>query len=140
MASVEDVGRACIAGQDREFDVMDHGFHSKPINIAHGAGDTVIINGQLSHMLNWRPDDQYFYMIRMHTNRTIDGIDVRINHGGWGGFVGPVASAIAADFGIPISPDTIVNVWQQITGAIDGGNWQSVAQGIVAYVALNAPI
>jgi hypothetical protein len=68
--------------------VNEHDFHIKPITFRqrdHRDGTArVLVEGQLSHHLRFRPDDQYYYRIDLcGVDGTVMSFDEHTNAGGW---------------------------------------------------------
>lgn len=126
---------AALHGPERKkLKVYDHEFNVKPAEIVRAPG-LIRANGQISHHLTWRRDDQVYYAIEKR-NGVITGIDRRINRGGWAGIAAPFISALGAYFGgIVIPPGQIEAVGRKLGTLIDG-SWESVADFIIANIAL----
>lgn len=132
------VALACLRGYDYKFEgVYGHGFHSKPTYTSPTGPDAKIINGQLSHMLNLRPDDQLYYQITK-VGGIVQAVRIRIDPGGWGVIFGPVASVIGGFLGIPVPAGLITQITQSLEQAAQGGDWVTAADAIVAQVAIRA--
>jgi hypothetical protein len=130
------IALACIRGHDYQFeDVYGHGFHSKPVIKTPLGRNVIWIKGDLSHILNNRPDDQYHFRIVMDEGK-VRSIEVNIAQGGWGPIVGPVAWLIGRQYGVNLPADTISKVTGELEQAVQGSDWKTVADAIVAQIAM----
>lgn len=126
---------AALHGPERKkLKVYGHKFNVKPAEIVR-EGAVVRVNGQISHHLTLRPDDQVYYLIESR-NGVIVQIDVRIGPGGWVRIAAPFISALGAYFlHVAIPPDKIADVGRAL-GALVGGSWESVVNVIIANIAI----
>lgn len=141
------VAIACIAGHDYTFgryhreinhpkgnDINGHEFHSKPIYVSR-SGSRTIITGSLSHILHARPDDQLSYRVTTEGNKIIE-IEEDLDHGGWSKLGGPIASAVAIYYGVPLTPETATSLADKIGESVHGTDWKAAARAIIVEVAM----
>lgn len=133
--SLERALDAALHGPERKkLKVYGHEFNVKPAEIVR-SGSVVTANGQISHHLTLRPDDQVYYVIEKR-NGVVTRIDRRINRGGLTRIAAPIISVLGGYFGgIAIPPDKIEAVGRTLGTVIDG-SWESVADMIIANIAL----
>lgn len=127
--------RAALYGPEvKKLKVYGHKFNVKPVTIQRDRTG-IIVNGQISHHLRFRPDDQVYYIISKSGNR-VSSVSRKIARGGWAGIVAPIASVVGSYFtGVPIPPDKIETIGHAIGRAQDG-SWEGASDAIIANVAL----
>jgi hypothetical protein len=117
-------------------EIMGHEFNSKKMERFPLAGGGVRFSGQLSHRLDgFRPDDQVYFEFTIKDGTIQGKIQTKINEGGLGDFVGIAASAIAAYYGVPLSPKLAAELWSTVAKNVEGKGWQEVAGLIIGAVA-----
>jgi hypothetical protein len=132
--SVERAMKAVFKGPEvKKLEVGDHEFNVKPAEISRN-GTTRTANGQISHHLSFRPDDQVFYTI-VKQGDVVKSQEVRISRGGAAPFVAPLISAASAYLGKPVPPDKVEEVGRGLGKFIEG-SWEEVAQMLVGNIAL----
>ena len=129
--------KAALKGPEKKLlKIFGHEFNVKPCQISRN-GQKLIINGQLSHCLTLRPDDQFFYTI-VKENGIVKDLTFKIDRGGAAPFVAPIISAVGtAILKVPIPADKVEAVGHKLGQALNGG-WEEVAQLIASNIALRA--
>ena len=126
-----------VDGHEQKFvKVNGHEFHIKPPTVQHTSVSGVrlaTIDGQISHHLNWRKDDQYYYCVVVTDRGTLVQFSERIERGGFT----PLLARAVAESGIPLaaSSESLVKQIGQATGKRIDGDWQGAARVIAAAVA-----
>jgi len=132
--SIERAMKAVFKGPEaKKLEVMDHEFNVKPASISRN-GKKRTANGQISHHLSFRPDDQMYYTI-VKQGDIVTSQEVKVARGGVSPLVAPLISAASAYMGKPVPPDKVEEVGRGL-GRLVEGSWDEVAQLIVANVAL----
>lgn len=126
---------AALKGPEKKLlKIFGHEFNVKPCQVDKN-GQKTIVNGQLSHCLLFRPDDQFFYTI-VKENGVVKDISFKIKRGGAAPILAPVISAVGtAILKVPIPPDKIESVGNKLGQMLNGG-WEEVAQLIASNIAL----
>ncbi|EOQ10167.1 hypothetical protein [Bacillus cereus] len=127
------VQAALVGPEVKKLSVFDHEFNVKPAYISK-VGDKTLVNGQISHHLSFRPDDQLYYRF-VKENGEIKDLEIKIDRGGWTKIAAPIGAILAAYNGLPIKPDLLEKIGQQLGGVIDG-KWEYAAEAIVAAIGL----
>ncbi len=132
---MEDAMKAALKGPEKKkLKVFDHHFNVKPVEIKRD-GARIIVNGQISHHLRWRRDDQVYYRIIKEGDKVIK-VERNINRGGWAGIAAPIVAAVGTYFtGVPIPPDEVEKVGRAI-GKVQDGSWEGACDAIIANVAI----
>ncbi len=120
-----------------------HDFHIKPVRISYrdeGGQRVTVVEGQLSHTLRYRPDDQYFYSFTL----TPDGMvsfSEQINRGGFRSLLSRVpgsATARRALRVLGVSPPALFSDLARLIGQgfASGTGWEVSARRIVTSIAI----
>jgi hypothetical protein len=117
----------------KKLKVFDHEFNVKPAYISK-LGNQTIVNGQISHHLSFRLDDQVYYRF-VKEDGVIKNLEIKIDRGGWTKITAPIGAIIAQYFGVPITPDLLSQIGQQL-GALTDGKWEYASEAIVAAIGL----
>jgi uncharacterized protein with LGFP repeats len=134
MATMSDAVKAALFGPERKkLKIYDHEFNVKPAQ-PEKQGNRLLVNGQLSHHLSFRPDDQVYYVITIE-DAAIKHVTREISRGGAAPLAAPIVSAVSAYYGAPIPPDKAEEVGRALGGIVDG-KWETAAQIIIANIAL----
>jgi hypothetical protein len=134
---LDDAWKAASQGPEvKKLKVYDHEFNVKPYSRTVD-GKKVIINGQISHHLSRRPDDQVYYTIVLKDGAVVD-VQRRVDEGGLAPLAAPILAAAGIYFtGTPIPPDQVETVLRAVGKAQDG-SWLGAADTIIANIALRA--
>lgn len=134
MATMAEAVHAALVGPERKkLRIYNHEFNVKPAQ-PEKKNNRLIVNGQISHHLSRRPDDQVYYIITIE-DAAIKEVQRRINRGGLAGLVGPVVSVVGAYFGVAIPPDKVESISRQLGRVVDG-SWEMVSEIIIANIAM----
>ncbi|MDA1775012.1 methyltransferase [Bacillus cereus] len=134
MNNLDKAVQAALLGPEiKKVKVFDHEFNVKPAYISK-MGNQTIINGQISHHLSYRLDDQVYYRF-VKENGEIKNLEIKIDRGGWTKITAPIGAIIAQYFGIPVTPDLLSQIGQQLGGLTDG-KWEYTAEAIIAAIGL----
>ncbi|MCQ6530461.1 methyltransferase [Bacillus mycoides] len=134
MNNLDKAIQAALLGPEiKKLKVFNHEFNAKPAYISK-MGNQTIVNGQISHHLSYRIDDQVYYRF-VKENGEIKNVEIKIDRGGWTKIAAPIGAIIAQYFGIPITPDLLSQIGQQL-GALADGKWEYAAEAIVAAIGL----
>ncbi|PGT51234.1 methyltransferase [Bacillus cereus] len=134
MNNLDKAIQAALLGPEiKKLKVFNHEFNAKPAYISK-MGNQTIVNGQISHHLSYRIDDQVYYRF-VKENGEIKNVEIKIDRGGWTKITAPIGAIIAQYFGIPITPDLLSQIGQQL-GALADGKWEYAAEAIVAAIGL----
>lgn len=132
--SIERAMKAVFKGPEaKKLEVMDHEFNVKPASISRD-GKNRTANGQISHHLSFRNDDQVYYTI-VKQGDVVKSQEVKIARGGLSPLAAPLISAVSAYMGKPVPPAQVEEVGRGM-GKLIEGSWDEVAQLIVANIAL----
>jgi hypothetical protein len=130
----EAVNAALYGPEKKKHKVYDHEFNVKPIEVQR-EGDALYVNGQISHCLRWRRDDQVYYRFTKQSD-TVTGLEIDINRGGWAPIAGPIAAAVGTYLtGTPIPPEEVIEIGQAI-GRVQDGSWEGACKAIIVNVTL----
>ncbi|NOG26300.1 hypothetical protein [Lysinibacillus fusiformis] len=129
------VNAALYGPEVKKIKVFEHEFNVKPIEVVNLGGGKQYIKGQISHHLTLRPDDQFYYEFTVKDGKVTDTPKFYIDRGGFTPFAAPLLSIIAAYNGIPVNPNDLNTLGQQIGRVIDG-SWEHAAQSIATIVSL----
>ncbi|PEL99759.1 methyltransferase [Bacillus cereus] len=134
MNNLDKAVQAALLGPEiKKLKVFDHEFNIKPAYISKKENQTVV-NGQISHHLSYRPDDQVYYRF-VKENGEIKNLEIKIDRGGWTKIAAPIGAIIAQYFGVPITPDVLSKIGQQL-GTLTDGKWEYASEAIVAAIGL----
>jgi|GEM_PF-3175272 len=134
MATIAEAVHAALVGPERKkLRIYDHEFNVKPAQ-PEKKNNRLIVNGQISHHLTARRDDQVYYIITIE-DAAIKEVQRRIARGGWAGLAGPVVSVVGAYFGVAIPPDKVESISRQLGQAFDGA-WETAAEIIITNIAM----
>ncbi|MGG0407886.1 methyltransferase [Bacillus mycoides] len=134
MNNLDKAVQAALLGPEiKKLKVFNHEFNIKPAYISKKDNQTVV-NGQISHHLSYRLDDQVYYRF-IKDNGEIKNLEVKIDRGGWTKITAPIGAIIAQYFGLPITPDLLSQIGQQL-GALTDGKWEYASEAIVAAIGL----
>ncbi|WP_002151134.1 hypothetical protein [Bacillus cereus] len=135
-SNLETAVNAALNGPEvKKIKVFEHEFNVKPIEVVNLAGGKKYVKGQISHHLSFRPDDQFYYEFTVQDGKVIDKPVFNIDRGGFTPFVAPLLSILAAYNGIPVNPNDLNSLGQQLGKVIDG-SWEQAAQSIATVVSL----
>jgi hypothetical protein len=127
-AALRKAARAAIYGPAVKLKVSGHEYTVKEARMNSNRG-IMTIQGQISHHLSLRPDDQLFYTIEKADGKVLS-VRISISRGG----LAPVVAYLAG----PISGGTIESVLSLSGQALDD-YWESAARLMVTSIALRAP-
>lgn len=127
------VQAALFGPEIKKVDVFGHEFNVKPAYISK-EDHVTIVNGQISHHLSWRPDDQLYYRIEKE-NGEVKKIEIEIDRGGWSSISTPFLLILAEYAGVTITPDLLEKIGRQMGEFIDG-KWEYAAEAIISNIAL----
>ena len=134
MNNLDKAVQAALLGPEiKKLKVFDHEFNVKPAYISK-LGNQTVVNGQISHHLSFRLDDQVYYRF-VKEDGVIKNLEIKIDRGGWTKITAPIGAIIAQYFGFPITPDLLSQIGQQL-GALTDGKWEYAAEAIVAAIGL----
>jgi hypothetical protein len=127
--------QGAIKGPERKFlKIFDHEFHCKPLE-KRSEGNTVRVDGHVSHHLSFRPDDQVYYTFVVAPDGSYNDLKIDINRGGLAPYLSPIASAVGAYYGVSISPEMAETFFRE-AGRLSDGSWEKVAKTIVNSIAV----
>ncbi|HDR7495149.1 methyltransferase [Bacillus cereus] len=124
---------ALLGPEIKKLKVFDHEFNVKPAYISKKENQTVV-NGQISHHLSYRLDDQVYYRF-VKENGEIKNLEIKIDRGGWTKITAPIGAIIAQYFGVPITPGLLSQIGQQL-GTLTEGKWEYALEAIVTAIGL----
>ncbi|MGG1327858.1 methyltransferase, partial [Bacillus tropicus] len=134
MNNLDKAVQAALLGPEiKKLKVFDHEFNVKPAYISKKDNQTVV-NGQISHHLSYRLDDQVYYRF-VKENGEVKNLEIKIDRGGWTKITAPIGAIIAQYFGVPITPDLLSQIGQQL-GTLTDGKWEYASEAIVAAIGL----
>ncbi|MGH0791337.1 hypothetical protein ACQVTU_27350, partial [Bacillus cereus] len=82
MNNLDKAVQAALLGPEiKKLKVFDHEFNVKPAYISK-LGNQTIVNGQISHHLSFRLDDQVYYRF-VKEDGVIKNLEIKIDRGGW---------------------------------------------------------
>lgn len=128
------VQAALVGPEIKKLNVLGHEFNVKPASISK-KNNLTVVNGQISHHLSWRPDDQLYYRIDIE-NGEVKQVEIKIDRGGWTSLSAPFLAALAQKNDIPITLEMIQELGQKLGSFIDG-KWEYAAEAIVSTIALH---
>ncbi|PHD55755.1 methyltransferase [Bacillus toyonensis] len=135
--NLETAVKAALYGPEvKKIKVFEHEFNVKPIEVVDLGGGKKYVKGQISHHLSFRPDDQVYYEFTVKDGEVTGTPQYHIDRGGFTPFAAPLLSLIAAYNGIPVNPNDLNSLGQQIGKVIDG-SWEHAAQSIATVVSLS---
>ncbi len=116
----------------KKLKINGHEFNVKPARIT-GGGGSITVQGQISHHLSLRPDDQMYYTIKK-SNGVVTSLEIKVDEGG----IAPYAGKLVKHFvKLPLVDEAAEATIRKLGGLIDG-NWRSASELIVAAIALRA--
>jgi len=135
---------AALYGPEKKgLSIKGHGFNVKKLkSIVQIDDDTFLASGQISHCLNFRPDDQVYYRIFFRKN-DVEDLSIQVNKGGWDKVLTPayVAGAIILSVFNPVAGGAMMSqiatfdaIMEEIE-AQSSGNWRNVCESIIALTA-----
>ncbi|HDR3658656.1 TPA: methyltransferase [Bacillus cereus] len=134
MNNLDKAVQAALLGPEiKKLKVFDHEFNVKPAYISK-MGNQTVVQGQISHHLSFRFDDQVFYRF-VKEDGVIKNLEIKIDRGGWTKITAPIGAIIAQYFGVPITPDLLSQIGQQL-GALTDGKWEYASEAIIAAISL----
>ncbi|HDR7791147.1 methyltransferase [Bacillus cereus group sp. Bc252] len=134
MNNLDKAVQAALLGPEiKKLKVFDHEFNVKPAYISK-LGNQTVVNGQISHHLSFRLDDQVYYRF-VKEDGVIKNLEIKIDRGGWTKITAPIGAIVAQYFGVPITPDLLSQIGQQL-GALTDGKWEYASEAIVAAIGL----
>ncbi|PEN85553.1 methyltransferase [Bacillus cereus] len=134
MNNLDKAVQAALLGPEiKKLKVFDHEFNVKPAYISK-LGNQTVVNGQISHHLSFRLDDQVYYRF-VKEDGVIKNLEIKIDRGGWTKITAPIGAIIAQYFGVPVTPDLLSQIGQQL-GALTDGKWEYASEAIVAAIGL----
>ncbi|WP_417894952.1 methyltransferase [Bacillus thuringiensis] len=134
MNNLDKAVQAALLGPEmKKLKVFDHEFNVKLAYISK-LGNQTVVNGQISHHLSFRFDDQVYYRF-VKENGEIKNLEIKIDRGGWTKITAPIGAIIAQYFGVPITPHLLSQIGQQL-GTLTDGKWEYAAEAIVAAISL----
>lgn len=127
--------RAAKDGPQMEVRYKTHDWIIKKYNKST-FGSRTTVNGEISHVLAGRPDDQVLYVISLNAGG-ITSINVNIKNRGLAPIIAPIAAALGTYLtGVPIPKDAVEAVASRVGKAVEGDEWESVAHLLVSNIAI----
>ncbi|EEM80243.1 hypothetical protein [Bacillus thuringiensis] len=134
--NLETAVQAALNGPEvKKIKVFEHEFNVKEIEVVDRGAAGKEVYGQISHHLSFRPDDQLYYKFTKKDGE-VTGFEFHIDRGGWTPIVAPLLSILAAYNGIPVNPNDLTALGQQLGKVIDG-SWEHAGQSIATAVSLS---
>lgn len=134
MNNLDKAVQAALLGPEiKKLKVFDHEFNVKPAYISK-MDNQIVVNGQISHHLSFRLDDQVYYRF-VKENGEIKNLEIKIDRGGWTKITAPIGAIMAQYFGVPITPNLLSQIGQQL-GALTDGKWEYASEAIIAAIGL----
>ncbi|AMR06112.1 methyltransferase [Bacillus thuringiensis serovar pingluonsis] len=134
--NLETAVQAALNGPEvKKIKIFEHEFNVKEIEVVDRGAAGKEVFGQISHHLSFRPDDQLYYKFTKK-NDQITGFEFHIDRGGWTPIVAPLLSILATYNGIPVNPNNLTELGQQLGKVIDG-SWEHAGQSIATAVSLS---
>jgi hypothetical protein len=140
------IERAVGARQEARHIRVDgrHDFHIKPVQVRfseEGGQRLTHVQGQLSHILRARPDDQYYYSFTLTPDGMLVDYSEQINRGGFRSILRRVPGAATVGRAVRVlgsSPPRIVTDLANFIGRGfgQGNGWEVSARNIAAAVAI----
>ncbi|MGQ0418888.1 methyltransferase, partial [Bacillus sp. HC-Mk] len=113
MNNLDKAVQAALLGPEiKKLKIFDHEFNVKPAYISK-LGNQTVVNGQISHHLSFRLDDQVYYRF-VKEDGVIKNLEIKIDRGGWTKITAPIGAIISQYFGVPITPDLLSQIGQQL--------------------------
>ncbi|MEH6892444.1 methyltransferase [Bacillus sp. JJ864] len=135
--NLETAVNAALHGPEvKKLKIFDHEFNVKEVEVANLGEGKTYVKGKISHHISYRPDDQFYYEFTVQDGKVIDGPKYNIDRGGLTPVAAPILSIIAAYNGIPVNPNDLNTLGQQLGRIIDG-SWEQAAQSIATVVSLS---
>ncbi|AFU17547.1 methyltransferase [Bacillus toyonensis] len=135
-SNLETAVQAALNGPEvKKIKVFEHEFNVKEIEVVDRGAAGKDVYGQISHHLSFRPDDQLYYKFTKKDGE-VTGFEFHIDRGGWTPIVAPLLSLLAAYNGIPVNPNDLTSLGQQLGKVIDG-SWEHAGQSIATAVSLS---
>lgn len=130
------VGYMLFGPQTNGIEVKGQGFNCKPVT-AKMNGSNLIVTGQLSHQLTWRPDDQVNYTFEFAADGALAKSDVKVEDGGVvkvvGFLFGPgTAQIVLKDLPEVLSLGDVVSLVSDHAASKVNNNWIGYAQLMLA--------
>ena len=126
--------QAALEGPEtKRLKVYGHHWNVKPAHVRR-EGSRVVVEGQISHNVEWTPDDQFFYEFVFEQGELAKK-NVHFEEDGWGEIAGPVATAVGAYFGKPIPPDAVGEIGNTIEN-IAHGDWKNAIQKLAVRIGM----
>jgi hypothetical protein len=129
----EKAARHALNGPEiKKLKVLEHEFNVKKAKVTSSGVETKV-EGQLSHHLSLRPDDQLYYTIKKSGGK-VTSVDIRIDRGGLAPYIGKATSYLLSS-----AAGGDATAIAQRLGRFFDGKWESAADVIVATIALQVP-
>jgi hypothetical protein len=123
---------AAIHGPEaKKVKYVDHEFNVKKAKITDRVTGVTKIEGQISHHLSYREDDQFYYTIEKKEGK-ITRFDFKIDRGGIAPYVGKLAKELPL---VGMAQDEIVAAVRKLGQKMDG-SWENEAEVIAYAIAL----
>jgi hypothetical protein len=129
--------------------VNGHAFASHPATVNVYDGRTEFVAGQLSHILNWRPDDQIYYTIPYEGGMPKKP-EITISRGGVASWFKIIADSIKLlgidEVEIPgigkkkINPEKAAEIATGISHLVEGRGWEAQAAAVINLIGLYAQV
>ncbi|MFI8496049.1 MULTISPECIES: methyltransferase [Peribacillus] len=129
------ISAALYGPEVKKIKVFEHEFNVKEIEVVDRGTEGKDVYGQISHHLSLRPDDQFYYKFTKKDGK-VTGFEFHIDRGGWTPVMAPLLSIVAAYNGIPVNPNDLNKLGQEL-GALVDGRWEYAAQSIASAVGLS---
>lgn len=130
---------ALYGPEKKSLKIFDHEFHCKPVAQVALSGGGTQFAGQLSHALRFRPDDQLYYQFVIQNGVLVtDSLKIRIKEGGFDDIAGLAGQAVAAYYGVQVSPEQAATYWDKAAKSVVGRGWNEVADNIISIVSVEA--
>lgn len=134
MNNLDKAVQAALLGPEiKKLKVFDHEFNVKPAYISK-LGNQTAVNGQISHHLSFRLDDQVYYRF-VKKDGIIKNLEIKIDRGGWTKITAPIGAIIAQYFGVQITPELLSQIGRQL-GTLTDGKWEYASEAIVTAIGL----
>lgn len=143
--------KAAVCGPElKGVSVNHHDFNVKKATIGKDsrANQTVVVSGQISHRLAWRPDDQIYYTIN-YKDGVPNPATLRIDRGGVAVVLDEIMDVITFAgltnvdiFGTKISlkPEKLPEISTQLSKLVEGSGWEEQAAAIIAFIGITATL
>ena len=129
--TIEKALKAAMSGPEvKDLNVFGHDWNVKKATVTK-SGDTITVEGQISHNVAWSSDDQIYYEFVFKKNKLVKN-NIKIDEKGWASIAGKIIGVISGGIIPAADVESLANRIENMAH----GEWQMAGQQLALRIGL----